>query len=91
MVHSREAIAPSLQKETNLKCKSGDLAHASRQNVQRWRLQLQLSKTKKHCLIMAQKTATRKHSFKSCAINERTKGGKKRETADVQMEKGEKR
>ena len=37
------------------------------------------------------KTATRKHSFKSSAINGRAHGGKKRETADAQMEKGDKR
>ena len=36
------------------------------------------------------KTAIRKHSFKSSAVNGRAKGGKKRETADMQIEKGEK-
>ena len=34
-VHSRETIAPSLKIETNLKCRSGNPAPASRQIVQR--------------------------------------------------------
>ena len=35
------------------------------------------------------KTVTRKRSFKSSVINRWTKGGKKRETADADREKGE--
>ena len=37
------------------------------------------------------KTVTHKHSFNSSAINERAKEARKRETADTQMEEGEKR
>ena len=36
-------------------------------------------------------TANRKHSFKSSAINGRQREARKRDTADAQMEKGEKR
>ena len=43
-VHSREGIAPSLHIISNLKCRSGDLAHASK--MFSLMLQLQINKTK---------------------------------------------
>ena len=61
------------------------------------RLQLQLRKTNKkqrgeHLFKgNGAKTGTCKYSFKSSAINGRGKGSKKRETADAQIEKGEKK
>ena len=98
--YSREVIAPSLHIITILKCRSGDLAHASK--MFSLMLQLQISKTKRkgkdlcnekvilHCLIMAQRRRLVNILSKTAPLMDGQREAIKRETADMQMEKGEK-
>ena len=86
--YSREVIAPSLHIISNLKCRSGDLAHASRMFSADAAITNKQNKTERERSMQwkgdpalsfnGANTATRKHSFKNSAFNGRAKGGNKK-------------